>query len=344
MVSPVTPHPFFQLMQMVWTFQLPRALMVAARLDLGHWLQAGPRASDDLAAELGLEPSVFYRFMRFLADNGIFDERPDRVFVGTDLSEHLHFLDSIFCGDEAWAVWSALPDALASGESNFAAIHGLPFFEYAAQHPDRNANWKDWTTTNAVLTLPGVVPLWELSGSETVVDVGGGQGNLLAEVLSVHPDCRGILYDLPEVVNTAPAYLRRKGVLERCEIQSGTAFEHVPAGGDVYVFSRVLGNWDDDGAAQMLRNTAEAMTPQSRLVAIDSLLVDQGQPFRRIQSGNDLHLLLVFGSRHRTREAMTQLFESAGFVVESVRRLGEPGSYGWDVIDGRKREPTSHTR
>jgi hypothetical protein len=277
--------------------------------------------------------------MRFLADAEIFEAREDGSFAATDFSEYLHLVDCIASGDEGWALWTALPEALETGKPNFQSVHGLPFFEYASQHPDRNANWKDWNTITAAPWLREAARVLELQGSETVIDVGGGQGNFLAEVLRAHPACQGILYDLPEVVDTAPEFLGSKGVLDRCTIVPGNAFERVPEGGDIYIFSRVIFNWDDERAAIMLRNAAGAMRPESRLFVVESLLRERSDPRRSFQSGNDIHLFLVFGSCHRTWREMQELLERSGLVFAEVRHARQPGQPTWDVIEARRRQP-----
>ena len=177
MADAETPHPVATLTRMIGAFRLPRALQVAAGLDLGRRLEGRSRSGSELAAELGLDPPLFERFMCFLAENGIFAEREDGVFEGTELSRHLHLVDSLFLGDEGWALWTALPEALQTGRPVFESVHGLPFFEYAARHPERNANWKEWNTITAGPWLRPAVQALKLQGSETVVDLGGGQGS-----------------------------------------------------------------------------------------------------------------------------------------------------------------------
>jgi len=337
MVDPGTPHPVATLTQMISGLRLPRALQVAVRLDLGRRLEERPRSGSELAAELGLDPALFQRFMCFLAENGIFAEGEDGVFEGTELSRHLHRVDSLIRGDEGWATWTALPEALRTGKPVFESVHGLPFFEYAARHPDRNANWKEWNTITAGPWLRSAVGALDLQGSETVVDVGGGQGNFLAEVLGAHLGCKGVLYDLPEVVDTAGEYLASKGVEDLCTIVAGSALDSVPGGGDVYLISRVLFNWDDERAALMLRNTAAAMGEEARLFVIEILMPERGDRQRAWMLGNDLFLFLQFGSRLRSRDEMEALLDDSGIAMLGVSRAGSPDGIAWDVIEGRKR-------
>jgi len=78
-----------------------------------------------------------------------------------------------------------------------------------------------------------------------MVDVGGGQGTLISTILKAHPNVRGILFDLPRVVDVAQEELERAGIADRCETVGGDIMLSVPAGGDIYLLSRVIHDWDE---------------------------------------------------------------------------------------------------
>lgn len=317
-------------------YQLSRAVQVAARLGLGKLLRGGSRAAGDLAGATGTDEGMLVRLLRFLAELGIVEELDDGRYGPTPLSERLHLIDNIAQGDEAWAVWGALPDALRTGRSVFADVHGSPFYDYAARRPEQEANWNAWTAAMAGPLVPWIAEALELAGSETVVDVGGGEGALLAEILTRHPGCRGVLLDLPGAVERAPAALAGAGVLDRCEVVAGDAFEQVPRGGDVYVVSRVLMNLDDGGAARLLGRCREAMEGSGVLRVVEMLMPDEpGHPRRRFLAASDLHHLLVWGGGHRTRGELAELFRRSGLRLVRVEEPGGIRDPGWQVVEGR---------
>lgn len=329
--------PAVALTRMVSGFQLPRALQVAARLKLGRYIRESPRSAEDLASALGLHARTLHRLLRFLSEHGVFEEREAGIFGPTELSDHLNLVDSIFSGVESWAAWEALSEALRTGRPTFETANGAPFFEYAASHPEQNQNWNDWNSATGGSWLPPVVSALGLKGFETVVDVGGGQGNLLIEILTRYPSCRGVLVDLPAVIEGAQSHLERAGVLDRCTLVPGDAFVRIPTGGDVYTVCRVLLNWDDDGAVSLLRSCNRAAGAQARLLLVDLLLPEKGDPQRPMLARNDLNLFLMQGGGHRTREEMASLFSAAGLELVGVIPAASPHASGWwQVIEGRQ--------
>lgn len=219
-------------------FHISRALQVAARFDLGRLLEPGPRRVDDLARATGTDASALHRFLRFLAELGVVEEVEDDLFGPTPLSQSLHLIDNVAQGDEAWGVWGALPEALRSGGTVFEAVHGMPFYQYVVRHPKQRAHWDEWNARMGAAQLGALARRLSLRGDETVVDVGGGRGDLLAVILETYPQSRGVLFDLPEVVAEAPERLRRAGVEARCRVEAGSAFDRVPEEGDVYLLTR----------------------------------------------------------------------------------------------------------
>jgi ubiquinone/menaquinone biosynthesis C-methylase UbiE len=168
-----------------------------------------------------------------------------------------------------------------------------------------------------------------------VVDVGGGRGLLLAGVLAANPRCHGVLYEQPEVIASADRWLQEAGVGDRCELVSGDFFESVPAGGDVYLLSHVIHNWDDAHAERVLANCCRAMTPDGRVVLVEALMPSKVElsPLVKLM---DLNMLLLCGGRQRTEAELAELLERAGLelarvvpaggssVVEAVRTTTEP--------------------
>jgi hypothetical protein len=163
----------------------------------------------------------------------------------------------------------------------------------------------------------GIVAAYDFAGVGSVVDVGGGSGALLAEILRAHPSIRGILFDLPRVVEAAGPILEAAGVLDRCDVVGGDFFEEVPAGGDVYVLKGVVHDWDDGDAVRILRNCRRVMGTESRLLLIEQVVPDDRapEPFTLFM---DLHMLAIHGAGERTAEDFGALLDSAGLRLARV--------------------------
>ncbi len=319
------------LTQMMFGFQLPRAVMVAARLGLGKLIGEQPKSAVEIADSLNLDARTLHRLLRFLSAHGVFKEQEDGLFCQTELSANLHFADAILWGEEGWRTWDALPEALRTGQPTFEFANGAPFFEYASNHPEQERNWNDWNTATGESWLPPVVDALHLQGTETIVDVGGGLGNLLIEILSRY-SCRGILFDLPEVVKAAQHRLRNAGVLDRCQLIPGDAFREVPAGGDIYTVCRVLLNWSDDHVIRLLTNCCRASKSKASIFVVDLLLPDREDPLRPSLTRSDLNLFLAQGGGHRTTEEIKDLLEKSGLELVQITTTANPTGLHWQVI------------
>ena len=324
--------PEIQLQRLANAYQLSRAVQVAARLGLGQLLTEGPRTAAELATATATDAAILARFLRFLAEIGVVSELPGGRFAQTPLSERLHLVDNIAQGEEAWAVWGALPEAIESGRPVFASVHGRSFYDYAAAHPMQEANWQEWNLRQAAALAPALTEQLGLSGDETVVDIGGGEGALLATVLRRYPASHGVLLDLPSVVARAPEFLRQAGVEERCTLVAGDAMRDVPSGGDIYLLCRVLFNWDDAGATSLLRNCRQAMRRGARLIVVDLLMPEPGDPQRRATASADLHHFLLWGGCLRSQAEMEALFAKVDLTPGRAQSLSSDIS-GWWLLE-----------
>jgi hypothetical protein len=286
-----------------------RALAVVADLGVADRLAGGPRAVEDVAQEVGADGDTLHRLLRALASDGVFAEEAPGVFRNTEASELLRGggwddFAHLFGG-----VWYRTVEQLAAtAEPVFPGLFGTDFWSWLAAHPDERAAFDRAMaegTDGRVERLTAVA--WR--GDETVVDVGGGNGALLVELLRGQPGLHGIVFDLPETVRDEAA------LGNRCTFAAGSFFDRVP-GGDVYVLSGILHDWDDESATAILRTIRTAAAPGARLLVIE----------RVVQAGNDPHgakwldllLLALFGGRERDEAQWRSLLDGAGFAVEHI--------------------------
>ena len=169
-------------------------------------------------------------------------------------------------------------------------------------------------------TGPAVAQGYDFANVKRVVDVGGGRGGVLACILKAHAHLRGTLLDMPSVVEGAPALLASEGVADRCEVVGGDMFSSVPAGGDVYLLSHVIHDWEDAPATQVLRACRRAMAPEARLVIVDQVLPERVEPNSAAASGLllDLTMMVMLAGRERTASEFRALRAAAGLRLERV--------------------------
>jgi hypothetical protein len=289
-----------------------RALGIVADLDVAGALADGPRRVEELAAQLDADADALFRVLRALASDGIFIEDPPRMFGNTEASEVLR--------DESWrsfahlfgGVWMRpVAELTANGTSTFPGIHGTDFWSWLADSPAERAAFdrameQGWE--RRVERLSSV----DWRGEETVVDVGGGNGSLLLPFLERHPGMRGIVFDLPETIRDESAFGGR------CSFVAGSFFDTVPDGGDAYVLSTVLHDWDDESAVAILRTVRAAAGNGARLVLLEDTVASSGNE----PDGTkwlDLLMLALFAGRERDESQWRALIERGGFRVEDIR-------------------------
>src|SRR4051794_15472925 len=230
------------------------ALSVAASLGIADLLAAGPRPNDELARETGSHPEALYRLLRTLAALGVLHEEDGRRFSLAELGEPLRAdaPDSL----RDWAIfsgrpyhrdaWSAFGESVRTGENAFRLVYGIGPWEYRASRPEEDAIFNAAMAAHTRVVTAALLDAYDFGRFATIVDVGGGNGQLLRALLGAHPGLRAILFDQPQVV--AGVDLGDRGT-----VVGGSFFEEVPTGGDAYLLKSILHDWDDDQAAAILR-------------------------------------------------------------------------------------------
>jgi hypothetical protein len=311
-----------RLIQLTSGYRLTQALYVVAKLEIADRLVAGPRDVDSLAREVGAHPDRLFRVLRALASFGVFSMDAERRFGLAPVGECLRSdrpgslaAFATFQGEEPYRAFGELLHTVRTGETAFDHLYGMGQFDYLAQHPDASALFHR-TMAGTFAAVDDPFEGCDLRDRHVVVDIGGGQGVLLAAVLRRYPSLKGILFDLPEAVTDATAYLESCGVKNRCDVRTGSAFESVPSGGDVYVMSRILHDWPDEKALQLLRNCRKAIPDEGLLLLREAVLGEGVPPPARAQL--DLIMMAVPGGRERTEAEWRELLDRAGFVLQKV--------------------------
>jgi hypothetical protein len=287
-------------------------------------MAAGPRASDEIAAAVGAHPRSLYRLLRALAAIGVFREHEHRRFSLTAMGECLRSdaeqsvrPSAMYLGQAyRWQTWGHLLHSVKTGENAFRALHGVDTWTYRERHPEQNAIFNAAMTANSRYVDQALVVACDFSRCARIADIGGGQGSLLAAILTANPETRGVLFDLPHVVATAAPVLEAAGVGHRCEVVGGSMFESVPEGCAAYVMKFILHDWDDAGCIRILQSCRRAMQSDAKLFVIERLV---GPPNEDLAVKlSDLNMLLVPGGQERTREEFAALFRAGGFHLADI--------------------------
>ena len=318
-----------QLLNAAWVSHAVRAM---ADLGLADRLAAGPRTPGELAEAMGAHAPTLARFLRTLAALGLCatdgDGRvrltPRGEVLRSDAPNSLRAYALAIHAPYAERAWDGLPEAVRTGEPAFPRVHGVGLWDYLAAHPEEQALFDAAMTGTADVCARALPAACDLSAIDTLVDVGGGQGRLLAAALTAMPGLRGVLFDRPEVLPGAEAFLSAAGIRDRCELVGGDFFAAVPTGGDAYVLAHIVHDWPDEAAAAILRACHRAMAPGARLWLVEQV-VQPGDAYDRAKR-LDMLMLVLFGAQERTEAEYRALLEGAGFERVSVRPTATPFS------------------
>ena len=319
-----TPPPHAVLIQMAGALVLSRALYVAAELGVADHLADGPLPADELARATGAHAPSLYRLLRALASAGVFTEGADHRFGLTPLGAALRSdapgagRSSIrtFGGPMMWASFGEFLHAVRTGETGTERALGRPIFEYLSGRPAEAALFGETMLGYHGAEPPAVAAAYDFAGVQTLVDVGGGIGTLLATVVQAHPGMRGVLLEMPHVAAQARPRLAAAGLGDRCTVVEGDFFAAVPPGGDAYVLSHVIHDWDEARCQAILTNCRRAMGGRGRLLLVEAVLPpgDAPHPGKML----DLVMLTLTGGRERSEAEYATLLAAAGFTLTRV--------------------------
>ncbi|KUI38030.1 methyltransferase [Mycobacterium sp. GA-2829] len=316
--------PTAVMMEKIFGAWVAQGITVAADLGVADALADGPLSLYDLAQRVDADPDALSRLMRALIGEGIFTRRGDGRYALNPLGATLRTGAPMSIAGMARFVghpdhrehWSHLREAIRTGEATMPKLRGMPGFEYLAANPDLSAVFNAAMTDLTETSAAAVTAAYDFSPYARIVDVGGGHGRFLAEILAATPSARGVLYDLPQVIEGAPDLLRRHGVADRVDLVSGSFFDHVPAGGDAYVAKNVIHDWPDHQALTILRNIRTAADTGTVVLLAELVIGDHGGRF--VGNWTDLEMLMATGARERTKAEYRKLFTQAGFRLTRV--------------------------
>ncbi len=319
-----SPETFFKAFGLLSHLYLTPVLRALVEGRVPDHRNAGPLPASELAKRTGLHALTVTRSLRALAAFGAFQEVSPDVFANTPVSAF--FRDrpgglrnaALFWGGEHVLKSAAeLGYSVKTGKSSFEHVYAESFWDRMRRLPDEYEMFNRALADLRSDEHQRIAGSYDWSGVNTVVDVGGGAGSLLAAILETHPEKRGVLVDQPEVLPDADQLLSARGVRDRCDFAGGSFFEPMATTGEVWALCQVLHDWPDAECCAILSRCRERMRETDRLLVIEMLTVP-GEPNPGI-AVLDMMMLLYFGeARQRTVAEYSELFRATGLQYSRV--------------------------
>jgi orsellinic acid C2-O-methyltransferase len=327
-----------RIMQLATGAVMMQALAVAAELDLADLLAGRPMPVADLSHAIGCPEGPTRRLLRSLVSVGLCEQRDDDCFSltgagrllqrGTGASLHDW---AIWCGRHLWPQWGNLKHSLKTGESVRQVMAQRPIWDQLDEDAETAAVFDGAMAELTRFVASSVLDCYDFSRAKVVADVAGGRGDLLQAILSRHPGARGVLFDRPHAIEGARRRFVTSGLDTRCEFATGSFFDFVPPGADVYLLKNVLHDWDDERCIEILRRCRTAMGSHARLLIVEGILPSRWRNDVQHQhiAKRDLTMLVGPGGCERLEAEFRALLSATDFTCSRI----VPAQLGLFVIE-----------
>ena len=316
-------HSWEQICELIWSCAISQAIHVAVELGIPEILDGAPRTVAELAAATGSEAWTLETVLHALAAFGVLRLNELEQYELTQAGRFLLISTPGSKAGEAGVFFDtvyrplgALKEVVTSGDVAFDRVYGKSFYDYLAVNPALAAYFYDTMEANSSYRFAGLSSVYDFSGVSWVIDVGGGEGSLMIQILREHREIRGAVFDLPVVSDRARARIEAAQLSHRCDVLSGDFRNSVPAGADLYILAQILNNWRDADARQVLANCRAAMPTGARLLILEPIYMPG--PLSRWRTLVSLGVMAQRGGRTRSEAQIKTLLNSAGFRVDAI--------------------------
>jgi hypothetical protein len=293
---------------------------------------------NELAAKVGAHPQALYRVLRACTAVGVFTEQPGQTFANNALSQTLRSNVPGSMRDFAiaqsapghWRPWEQLTQVVKTGKSSATEALGCELWDWYGSHAEESAAFSGAMDNLSAQVAAEVTKAIDFSDVGRVVDVGGAKGTLVSAVLRAFPKTKGVLLDLPHVVEPVKKTLAAVGLAERCEAVAGDFFKAVPQG-DVMLLKQILHDWNDEQCITLLRNCAESLPTGGRVLVVEMVISEDGSPSPAHLM--DINMLVLLPGKERTATEYAKLFAAAGLELAQVHATHSPFS----IVEAKKR-------
>ncbi|MCB5910854.1 acetylserotonin O-methyltransferase [Streptomyces pinistramenti] len=320
----MTASPTRKVLDLMIGYWASQSVYVATKLNLPEHIAAGHTTSHELATVTGTHERSLFQLMRFLVGLGVlqgdeetgFSLTPSSELLKEDAPDSLRDLVLMY-GEEFYQTWGNLLHNVQTGQPAFEATFGASMYPYFTANQESARRFDGTMAGGAFFTdLPRV---FDFSDTPTVVDIAGGTGGLLAEVLKASPQTKGVLFDQAHVIEAAKEAMADRGLTDRVSYAEGDYTESLPAGGDVYLWSRILHSRSDASCVDLLKRCRDAMNPDGTVIVLERTIPPTGESSLGLWF--DMQMMVLVGGTERSEKEYVDLFDRSGLALHSVLPL-----------------------
>jgi O-methyltransferase domain/Dimerisation domain len=322
----IDPYPAGNLVHLVTGVWVSKLIYLAAKLGIADLLKDHPKDVEELARATETHAPSLHRILRALASVGVFKEvelgcftlTPMANLLRSDVAGSLRAFTIMLDESWQWRPWEDILYSAKTGRPNFDRTFGLPLFDYLNQSLEAGKVFDNAMTSFSLQSAAAVTAAYDFSQIKSIVDVGGGNGVLLAEILKANPHLRGTLFDLPKVIERAKQqkHLETAELRGRYQYAAGNFFESCPKGADAYILSRIIHDWDDDQSAAILKNCRKAIAENGKLLLVEHVIPLGNDPdFGKLL---DIEMLVMVTGRERSKQEFEELYQATGFKLSRI--------------------------
>jgi hypothetical protein len=328
--------PALMLRQLAFVMRASRALYAGTQLGIADILADGPMTSRAIAAQAGTDGPTMRRLLRALVAHGVFEEESPDLFrlnpagklLQKDAPGSQRAGVLFTAGDLRWQLWSDFLESARTGQVVVERAFGKSIFRRFEENAEEGELFNDAMTSYSAALSGPVIAVYDFSRAGLIADIGGGNGRFLADILIANPKAQGILFDLATVAAGAKLLLDAGAAAGRAVVVSGTFFEGIPSGADVYLLKNVIHDWDDARAVEILRNCRKAMGADAKLLVVERVMPERAERGQAAEAYLlDLEMLVhTPGGRERTEAEFDAILTEAGLRLTRIIRTTAPVS------------------
>jgi hypothetical protein len=328
------PESRAKLQDLINGYRVTQMVHVAAKLRIADHLKAGPLTVKELARLTSTHEDSLYRLLRTLAGMGVFAEGDGPSFRLTPMADLLRSdapgslrVNAEVTGEPwTWQPWGSLMHSVRTGEVAFDKLYGKGTWDWFAENPGPAQLFNSLMDEVTGAETRSVLAGYDFRSAQTIVDVAGGRGVLLAAILGANANGRGILFELPHVIEAAKKTMD-PAIARRIEFVSGDFFKAVPAGGDLYLLKNIIHDWNDADSRRILEALHRAMNGRGRILLVEQIICEPNRAcFAKL---SDMQMMVRNGGRNRTEQEYRKLLAAGGFRVTRILPTAGPA-----IIEG----------